>query len=312
MRPNPTPREVFLFGTPFCGSTIFGTALNQHPQIGYAGELGFLAPYYVELNGEKPKTIPICLECGLRNVRCPTWPAMVLGRAANAGSAVVHDFARHVMKKPIVVDGTKLPNWMRLVASRRRFPKPPRVIITARNPFAFMVSALQYYEKRALRAAMDWRDTYSDALSWCAANNIPYLIVRHDDFMLRRSSTMERVCEWLGVDYFDGMAAETYTTNKCSVGGNQGVGAIGTTAEKRAPALKTWSSMWNRGSHGHLDDRWKLGLEPIQLTEALRMHGLADIAAHLGFDITAITESYFADRRPAFQLSNRKTKPVRK
>jgi hypothetical protein len=295
----PPATDVFLLGTHFCGSTLLGTALNQQPGVVYAGELGLLPGHAARLMGQQLDWRTVCLACGLAGQECDLWTPGFREACEAAGPGGVHALVRERTGAPLVVDGTKAPSWFRLcLAERSPHLPPPKVVIAARHPYAYLASAKRYLGHGVLVSANQWRDVYWDALCACTALGIDFLVLRHEDFMGRRVEAVRRLGQFLGFEPVPEMVGETYAGNLCSLGGNPGVGAAGRRPEEAKPDVPgVWKHHHERKGHGALDQRWKSELTQGEIEEAGYAAGLADAAVLLGYNLTALAREYTESRK---------------
>ena len=290
--------NVFILGTMFCGSTLLGTALHQHPEVTCAGELAFLDRFYLALHGKEPSHRSVCFSCGFAGRPCPVWTPEVIAAAQEAGVGGVHRYVRSFAQTPILVDGSKLTRWLGHYLHEAKPETPTKVIISVRNPYAYVTSAKMYYQASPMASALLWHQEYREALCTCAALNLDYLIVRHEDFMLRREAVMRRICGFLGIEPLAAMWAATYGPS-CAIGGNPGVAALGNPEGGAKIAVPLHDIHWKRQGHGTLDARWKSELSRQEIETLAYAPGLADTAALLGYNLVMLQHDYFQAQKGA-------------
>lgn len=288
--------NVFIVGTKYCGSTLLGTALHQHPEVFHAGELAYLGKFYLGLHGQIPSYHPVCLSCGFAGHPCPTWTPENMRACEAAGVAGVHSFVRSLGKRPIIVDGSKFVTWLKAYLQQAKPKVPPKVILCARNPYAYAVSIKMYEKAPVAVAAAHWRNVYWEALCYCASLNLEHLIVRHEDFMAERPATMRRVSHFLGIDPVPAMETADYPPS-CSIGGNPGVPAVGHAEGAARINFYLHDVHRSRQGHGVLDTRWKGALSPSEVQEPLYSSHLAGTASLMGYNLAALVADYSAARK---------------
>src|SRR3954451_8568632 len=111
------PLNVFILGTAYCGSTLFGKQLNAHPAITFVGEVNRL-PFYQQFEGERFREgqyVSDCAICGTReSCDCSLWTSELLYRLERGGAAGMFEILRAACRTPLLVDGSKNARWLRL------------------------------------------------------------------------------------------------------------------------------------------------------------------------------------------------------
>ena len=107
--------NVFILGTPFCGSTLLTNCLNSHKELFTAGELNRLPAFkqfaHVKINDPHIYT-DYCFLCHQRQQECPVWtPSFVKEFCAGGISTSLHDMLAHKTGKRGIVDSSKDPGW---------------------------------------------------------------------------------------------------------------------------------------------------------------------------------------------------------
>jgi hypothetical protein len=84
------PLDVFILGTPYCGSTLVGNALNAHPETTFVGEVNRLR-FYKQFEGERFREgqyVSECAICGSREpYNCSLWTHELLTRLEQVGAS---------------------------------------------------------------------------------------------------------------------------------------------------------------------------------------------------------------------------------
>src|SRR5689334_17393254 len=134
------PLDVFILGTPYCGSTLLGNALNAHPAMTFVGELNRL-PLYKQFEGERFREgqyVSECAICGSREpYACSLWTHELLTRLEQVGAVWLFDVLRDVCRTPLLLDGSKNARWLRYLFNSGKRREHIRVLHCVRSPFSF-------------------------------------------------------------------------------------------------------------------------------------------------------------------------------
>lgn len=222
--PTIAQQNIFILGTAYCGSTLLGRALNNHSKVGYIGEFSRYEPNYNAYGLDHRSAS--CMHCKILQTDCPVFDNKFLSSAQKSKSAKTYDLLRTKLKKPILVDGSKHPAWLRIVQSQT--PKSGiKAIILSRSPVDYLRSCYNRNINPLWPEANAWRDVYYDALRTCSQLNISYLTVRYEVFTEKPKQTLERICDFVGIEYNKSMLTKAGPLH--AIGGNPGayVGALG-------------------------------------------------------------------------------------
>jgi hypothetical protein len=291
-------REVFLVGTAFSGSTVFGQALGVHSAMTYLGEVDRAVRHEPSVWSEDPD--PSCYHCQASEQPCPLWTGERLRTARSLPPGKVLPFFAEELGGAAVVDGSKHPHWLRAVlADRPGDREGMAVFLTVRSPFAFCDSHRARTGAPFWAGANLWRDVYYDALRMLNRAGLPHLVVRYEDFALEPEPVLRQACSLLGVDYepqmpfFQAQPAHDIGGNFSARAGASGPGGGVSLERYRAKALGKLAHLWEQaGSYwgkpfgGWVDDKWQRNATADDLEFVLQTPGLVDVANLLGYELS--------------------------
>jgi hypothetical protein len=290
--------EVFLVGTAFCGSTVFGQALGVHSAMTYLGEVDRAVQHAPSVWSEDPD--PKCYYCQFHERSCPLWTEDRMRAARSLPPGKVLPFFAEELRSGSVVDGSKHPHWLRAVlADRQADLDGMAVFLTVRSPFAFCDSYRFRTGVPIWEAANLWRDVYYDAQRMLNRARLPHMVVRYEDFALDPEPVLRQACRLLGVHYepqmrfFHGQPGH-------DIGGNFSARAVssGPAGEfsrdeyrdrvlgKLAPLWEQAESYWGKPFGGWVDDKWQGKTTADDIEFALQTPGLVDVANLLGYELS--------------------------
>jgi hypothetical protein len=293
-----TPRHAFLVGTNFSGSTVFGQALGAHSSMAYLGEVDRAARFEETMWQDEPD--PGCHYCELHGERCPVWTPERLEAVRGLPRGKLMSYFEGELGCPVLVDGSKHPNWLRSVLADEPVDRD-RVVafVTARSPFAFCDSFRFRTGCPTWQAANIWRDVYYDAVRQVNRSRIPSMVVRYEDFALDPAPVLRSACTLLGADYEEGMP---YFQGRPShdIGGNFNVLAAPEKAAEefsadafRERVAQSWTAKrqqsevyWGKPFGGWVDDKWQRNTTEDDIEFVLQTPGLADVANLLGYELS--------------------------
>jgi hypothetical protein len=204
-RPSPPalavapPRDVFLLGSSYSGTTHLGGLLEANLDAVYAGEVAHL-PTYVDRH--RLFDTPLgCLLCSATGRTCPRWTTATVAAVDAAGPSGAAQVLRtaYDSRPRLVVDGSKWPEWLRLALQDRPRELPaPVAVLCARSPFGYAMSARGASGEPAWVVAAWWRDVYVDALRTLNLFGVPYVVVRNEDVRRDPGSALDRVARLTG------------------------------------------------------------------------------------------------------------------
>ncbi|HEV8550888.1 MAG TPA: hypothetical protein VGQ57_17700 [Polyangiaceae bacterium] len=292
------PRDVYILGTVFSGSTLVGNAFGIHPAAFFAGELAAL-PAYSKQYGVM-HVIDGCLMCQLLGRECEVWTKDRKKRVMRVGPANCLAELRAETGRPVVVDGSKLMGWFRVVYGQGGIdPERTRVIITSKDPFSFADSYMRRTQQQAWEAANVWRDTYADILRTMNSARLLYTHVSYAEFSMQPEGALRRLCQLTGLTYFPELLGFR-SAEVCSIGGNPGANVQ---REGMVDALKKkteWAKHmepehyegYQRGIEktGWTDLKWTERLTVNDLGVIMQTPGLVDLASLLGYNLAALVK----------------------
>ena len=211
--------DCYILGTAYCGSTLLGSALNRHPQIAYVGELSRAKSYndkYCLYNSSAQ-----CMQCMIGDKQCDFITKRFIEKTSAMSPPEAHDYLRKSFKKPIIVDGSKYPSWLRIAAESKNFSTSAKVIIVSRSPSSHLASCSSRKIEPLWVEANAWRDTYYDAIRTVNQLGLSCMVVRHEDYISNPAEILTRICEYLGVKYKKSMTTAS-NTQLHAIGGNPG------------------------------------------------------------------------------------------
>jgi len=278
-------RDVYIVGTPFCGSTLLGNALNGHPDISYMGETDRLFPFRINPLPTK------CNFCTANDEKCPIWSEDLIDKMTLNGPASVSGLYREIVKAPIVVDGSKHAYWLQKVHAEGGISDDTVAIVSVRNPLAFANSWRNYTKEPIWQGANLWRDTYFDIFRTLACFNMPYLIVRYEEFAFRPKKILKIFCGFMGIS-FDSKMMQFWEEPLHSLGGNWGAHVWFKNShnlikfqQDQRHLLSARNAFKEHTFGGWVDKKWHGRIRPNEISAALTTPYLIELAAFLGYDI---------------------------
>jgi hypothetical protein len=313
--------DLFILGTPFCGSTLLGNALNAHPDCEFLGELNRI-PSFRQFEGalyRDGQYVTRCAVCGTHETYdCPVWTEGLIEEYRNLTPGRALEAFRWCRPGKVLVEGSKNPRWLRTVLDERRTAAQPaaragtegvRVLHCVRNPFAFALSYKNHTSQPARAGGVTWRDTAFDVIRTCAAyGGLPTLTVQYEAFALHPEATLRRICEFIERP-FDVAMLRYWEVPAHPLGGNYK--AYIRYPDYRTSAVPHRARLYEgRPFGGWADERWLSDLRREELTEILFNPGLADAAGLMGYDLAFQMETFFKRIRPASPESAARETPV--
>ncbi|SRR6266568_2161748 len=290
------PIDVFILGSVFSGSTLVGNALGVHGEAFFAGEVAALPANAAAYN--VMHAIDGCLACAALGRPCPVWTRERIDRVERAGPAGFADALRRDVGRRVIVDGSKLSEWFRVVGRAGGLDRERvRVIVTSKDPLSFADSLMRRTKGPAWQAANVWRDTYFDILRSLHAGRYLYTHVAYADFCREPEAVLRQLCALVGLDFQPAML-DFRSASICSIGGNPGAqvwraGMLGAIEKKKEwtddVEPRHYETYRARGFSGTwVDDKWTERLGAGDLTQILQTPGLPDLAALLGYDLAGL------------------------
>jgi hypothetical protein len=191
------PLDVYLVGTAFSGTTHLGGLLASNFGAFYAGELGRL-PKYVEQFGLFADPVG-CLTCASQDRACHVWTDRLIAEIEQADPADAMRTLRDETGSRVIVDGSKLPAWIqRTLVGRDAADARMAVIITARSPLSYAMSAIGATGQPIFLALREWRDIYVDAVRTATRTQLPLYVVRNEEVRRDPGTVLDRLAPLLG------------------------------------------------------------------------------------------------------------------
>ncbi len=277
--------SVFIVGTPYSGSTVVGEYLNNYKNTLFVGELArFETLHKNNLLYEQPS---VCLSCALNNNECPIFNHKLSGKLNNVQPLAAHKIIAKATNSAVIIDGSKFVDWLRIAtASKEINDVTVRAIICVKNPFSFVESCLAREENNSVpiyQLANLWRDTYFDCLRTISKNNLPFLVLRNEDFSNGNSTLYKNILTFANSDI-------KRKKQLHAIGSNPGV----LEGRKYSPEFlqkiensKQFSYLIHREflKKGKIKRFKKSKLSVAQKLEVLQTPGLVDLATVLGYDL---------------------------
>src|SRR4051794_21899190 len=300
----PAQRDVFLLGSAYCGSTHLGGLLEANLDATYAGEVAHL-PAFVHRYRLFDVSLG-CLRCSADDVVCPRWSPDVVSAVTEAGPVGFSSVLRAGEPSPLVVDGSKWPEWLRqsLRDRPREFP-PPVAVVAARSPFGYAMSARGASGEPAHVVAGGWRDVYIDALRTLALFGVPFVVVRNEDIRRNPAAVLAQVARLTGQPEPTGPVRPARPTH--SIGGNvyvqHGYREASMALLDRIGLARYDAAVWQgaRGAGMAAENSTGAAMRPNDRTEALGFASelmqcpqLVETAQLLGYSMSLEIEQFVA------------------
>ncbi|MBA3679196.1 hypothetical protein H0W80_03340 [Candidatus Saccharibacteria bacterium] len=208
---------VYIVGTAYSGSTLIGSALNSHSRMLYVGEINRIPAYIKQYNHSKHPAS--CTNCLITDQQCKIFSEKNIQKIGNMSPIKTFDYIRKITQKPIVIDGSKLIDWLR-VSTSKDLSDQTKVIILTKNPVSYLQSCKQRGIEPLWAEANAWRDTYFDAMRTCSRLGLPCLVVRLEDFLRAPERVLRQVCGFVGEGFEKRMLEAKMPLH--AIGGNPG------------------------------------------------------------------------------------------
>lgn len=278
-------RTAFIIGTSFSGSTLLGTCLNAHPDIFYAGEIERLEGFLKDpsRSGYQESGCRICATKD--EYDCPAWSADFLQAIRPLDELAKYHAVLDRIEAPILIDGSKRIDWLNRLYDAGLSSRVSAIVV-ARTPFAFANSATGTGTSAAA-AAVRWRDNYIHVFRSLAGRNIPFMVVRYEDFAFTPEPSIRRICDFLNIP-FDTQTMRYWDVPCHAVGGNSGAylrdrGFKSSTLDN----TEAWKIDYfaNKPFGGWVEDKWIFDLSDDAICQIMGVPMLSDIASMLGYSL---------------------------
>jgi hypothetical protein len=293
---------IFVLGTSFSGSTLFGSSILSH-----ANNLSFLSEvdrFNVFGRHAKEYSLTECSICATNHAaeNCPIFG--VSRRQVLQGiEGIVNKYIELVAPaRNIIVDSSKSVDWLNtLVDGGLRNHSKVFAIVISRNPVAFAYSNSAATKQPRWKSAIAWRETYQHTLRSLMIRKIPYISVKYDElfhinFLQQIESQLKSfVDDSLKLNLANGQIKHALGGNLGAyVAGRSNINTEGLTNSQCFDAGDTWKNTYYQAGNVEESKRWvDIGYDnAIQLME---IPGLIDISTLLGYSLGHII-SYFIAR----------------
>ena len=295
-------KEVYIIGTPYCGSTFLSNLLNAHPKIFSAGEIsGWFKDFTLGVDDA------FCPLCATQDQHCSVFNDAFKEKILKAQRDQVIPFIRKAAGKPIIVDSSKFPSWFeyyfRYKAERygqkswrnRYWRNQVRVVILSRSPMAYLASIKRRDNLGVSAAKAHWPPLYEEAMKLCEQYDVPFYLLRFETLLTQPEAAVKQLCNWLGVSYASQML-RFWEVPVHSLGGNAGAymwyksyrekGKFATTADQQR-ALE----YADRQFSVEKTNSWRSTLKRGEIDKLILDKSTAKIAKKLGYDLDLMSRA---------------------
>ncbi len=295
-------KEVYIIGTPYCGSTFLSNLLNAHPKIFSAGEIScWFKDFTLGVDDA------FCPLCATQDQRCSIFNDEFKEKILKARRDKVIPLIRKAAGKPIIVDSSKFPSWFehyfRYKAERygqkswrnRCWRNQVRVVILSRSPMAYLASIKRRDNLGVGAAKAHWPPLYDEAMKLCEQYDVPFYLLRFEALLRQPETVVKQLCNWLGVSYAPQML-RFWEAPVHSLGGNAGAymwyksfrekGGFATKADQQR-ALE----YADRQFSVEKTNSWRSTLTQDEIDKLILDKSTAKIAKKLGYDLDLMTRA---------------------
>jgi len=270
--------SIVLLGTAYSGSTALGMALHSSKnKITYVGELSRIPGMFEKY--QLDREVGTCSACLINQEDCKIYTDQLFKKLQQKKPAEVHKYLIRHLKTKTIVDASKHPAWLRLLAQATPIDQI-RVIITVKNPKYYVQSCLDRDIDSAWLAANAWRDTYYDTLRTLNRLGIAYYVVRNEDFLLNKLQVIRNIENFLGLHY----KLESQSKPIHAIGGNPAARVEEFGRQKILQSAKRLGRQVFDFNHQktHSNSRQKITFDTQVLFDT---PGLSDMANLLGYTV---------------------------
>ncbi len=277
--------DCYIVGTSYTGSTILGAALNSHPQMAYIGEFARI-PAYQKTYGHN-KFPAGCLHCLIENKECELFSEKKLTQLGSNSPSESIDYLRKRIKKPIIIDGSKYVEWLKISCKDHKRIQDVRVIILTKRPHDYLKSCLSRDIEPLWAEANAWRDTYFDAMRTVNRLGVSSLVVHCEDYIEEPAKVLQQICAYLGVGY-DKRMLEPSKAQLHAIGGNPGAYMGSFDKKVLSERANTIGQKEFDINPARLKSKILTKLQKVRQSQKLRQiafetPGLIDVATQLGY-----------------------------
>lgn len=209
---------LFILGTPYCGSTLLASQLDKSNDVFNIGEIDRISHLGSNRN---PLNDHWCEYCHLSDERCPIFTEELIKKIRSAHTHhEIYQVISHVTSAQVLIDGSKHAYWFNVACTENSIRKLARPVVLVRHPVSFALSSQrrhQEFNRPLWRWFEIWRDTYYDILRTCSRNELPYLLVRHEDLCKRSGAILQTIRSFAGITQYE---SDTGNPSQHYIGGN--------------------------------------------------------------------------------------------
>ena len=238
---TPVPRTlVFIHSENRSGSTWLSYVLGSHPAAAHLGE------YYRPFIYENHTACRLCEAKGLAECE-------VLHGIEHVEKQFAHDFAFQRMRKPILIDSSKLLDWTSQFLDQDRFPV--RVIHLIRDPRGWFASERRRTPMSVEAAMQCWLGANRCLKEFFESHELPYFTTFYDELTIQPEVYFPPLCEFLGMT-FDQAALQHWNYEHHGLGGNGAAFNVIGRYEKAVIVTGDDSFYKTHAGHSFYDARW--------------------------------------------------------
>ncbi|MGE4482512.1 sulfotransferase [Acidocella sp.] len=309
-------QNLFIVGSPFCGSTIIGNTLNAHPHIFHAGEVDRLRLFSRYHGADACLSLDSCALCGLNeHAHCPVWDDLPAPPTTGGETVSVYRQLMARGGKPVVLDSSKNADWLAYLHDNGL--RGASAILLSRNPLAFARSHQAATDAPIWAGVEAWRNIYNHALRVLIHRQIPFIALRHADLIEAPDDFYAKILRFAGlegqVDRDNYFKFETH-----ALGGN--VGAFvryrqfdGKRYEERemrdnrtmVPHEIEYKRSRQKKSGPWRDSAWMSEIPDAEMAAAFSIPGVSEVMSLLGYsahDMITAKQKWQLAHNPASAL----------
>lgn len=205
-------KVCFIGGAGHSGSTLLGFILGSHSQGFYCGEAS-----KTRFLGDERKRIAkrVCKICG---VNCPVW-----SNFSPDSPLDLYEQVARLVDKPLIIDSAKNVDWIRQQSQRLEQTSSQQFLIfLQRDGRAVINSRMRKYpEMDVSELIQDWKQQIECTMHLFDQYPHPKLSIHYEDLASQPIPTVQRICQFLEIDYQAEMLNYTQQDHHV-LGGNNG------------------------------------------------------------------------------------------